>query len=223
MAGLGVASEETRPPSDAHSLAKIDYRWGRLEGALNFIAAISIFGIMIVGVVQIVTRVVSGALHDLWPDIPPFAIYGYIDWIEFIAILYAVLGIAYCQRMGSHIRMEIVLASLHGRWRWGLELFGIVLALFVTVLLTYASFENFLRAYINGDSSMDIRLPQWPSKLIVPIALAVLAVRLVLQLWGYGRLLLRPDATPLAVPMVMAPDEAARLEIEETAMRERRS
>ena len=46
-------------------------------------------------------------------------------------------------------------------------------------MLIYASFTNFLRAYSIGDSTMDIRLPTWPAKLMVPLALTVLWLRLV--------------------------------------------
>lgn len=215
MAAHGGDHDEVRPGPDAPALERAGYAWGRLENALNLIAGLSIFGIMIVGVVQIVTRSVSSGLHDIWPAIQPFAISGYIDWIEFIAVLYALLGIAYCQRLGGHIRMEIALASIKGRARWALECFGVALTLGITLLLTEATFENFLRAYLNGDSSMDIRLPLWPSKLVVPLALAVLAVRLALQLWGYLRLLIHPHERPIGVPLVLTPDEAAQQEIEE--------
>jgi len=222
VAGHGAAADDKKPPRDAHPLLRADWHWGRLEGALNLIAAVSIFAIMVLGVLQIASRVGSAGARELWPEFPPIAIHGYIDWIEFVAVLYALLGIAYCQRLGGHIRMEIVLASIRGRARWLLELLGIALALAITLLLVHATFENFLRAWINGDSSMDIRLPQWPSKLVVPVALAVLAVRLALQLWGYARLVLWPTALPMAVPLVVTADEAARQEIAETEMRERR-
>ena len=65
--------------------------------------------------------------------------------------------------------------------------------LIVTVLI-YASFTNFLRAFQIGDSTMDIKLPTWPAKLMVPLALSVLWLRLGLQIWGYLRMIADPDA-----------------------------
>jgi TRAP-type mannitol/chloroaromatic compound transport system permease small subunit len=85
----------------------------------------------------------------------------------------------------------------------------------VTVLLIAGTWDNFYNAWAKGDSSMDIKLPQWPSKLIVPLMLAVLVPRLLLQLWGYGRLLRDPGRAPLAVPRVETVEEHARHEIEE--------
>jgi hypothetical protein len=70
-------------------------------------------------------------------------------------------------------------------------------------------------AYELGDSTMDIYLPVWPSKLIVPIAMALLAVRLAINLWGYLRLFVSPDATPIGVPLIKDAATVAREEIED--------
>lgn len=201
-------------------MARYDHSFGRLENLLNVAAGLSIFGIMVLGVLQIAARGISGALHQIWPSIQPFAIHGYIDWIEFIAVLYAVLGVAYCQRVGGHIRMDVVIGLLRGRALWIAEAFAVLLALAITLVLVEATFENFWRAFTKGDSSMDIRLPQWPSKLIVPLALATLALRLALQLWGYARLVADPSRAPLAVPVILTTEEIAQAEIEEALGRE---
>ena len=78
------------------------------------------------------------------------------------------------------------------------------------------SWDNFHNAWAKGDSSMDIKLPLWPAKLVVPVMLAVLLWRLGLQLWGYLRMLGDPSRTPLAVPVAETVEQAARREIEET-------
>lgn len=209
------ASGSARPGTDAPLLARVDWWTAKLEDTLNFVAAIAIFGVMVFGVLQILSRSVSGGLHKLVPAIPPIAIHGYIDYIQFIAVLYAILGIAYCQRLGGHIRMEIVLGTMRGRLLWLMEAFAVLLALIVTVLLIAGTWDNFHNAWARGDSSMDIRLPQWPSKLVVPLMLVVLLARLVLQLWGYGRLVRDPSGTPVAIPLLETAKEHARREIEE--------
>src|SRR5690606_41748331 len=55
----------------------------------------------------------------------------------------------------------------------------------------------------------------WPSKLIVPVALSLLAIRLAIQLWGYIRLAINPQAEPIAVPVIKDVAEVAREEIRE--------
>ena len=147
-----------------------------LDGdALNLCAAAAIFFLMFVGVAQIVGRTVFD-----------FAIYGYIDWMEQASALFAFLGIAYAQRLGSHIGMDLTM-GWRPSIRWKIELFGVVVAIAIITVLVYASFTNFLRAWSIGDSTMDIQLPTWPAKLMVPLAFSVLWLRLSLQICGYLR------------------------------------
>lgn len=216
MAGPSEPVEQApRPPAGAPLLARADWRFAQLEDGLNLVAAIAIFGVMAFGVAQIASRGVSSWLHALVPAIPQIAIHGYIDYIEFIAVLYAVLGIAYCQRLGGHIRMEIVVANFRGRALWAMEALAALVAVAVTVLLIVGTWDNFLNAWSKGDSSMDIKLQLWPSKLMVPLMLGVLLLRLLLQLWAYLRLAADPSRLAIAVPVPETPEQAARREIEE--------
>ena len=216
MAGPSEAqSVAPRPPPGAPLLARADWWTAKLEDALNLAAAAAIFGVMVVGVAQIVSRSFSSWLHSLMPAIPRFVIHGYIDYIQFIGVLYAILGIAYCQRAGGHIRMEVVLASMRGRLVWIFETLATLVAVAVCVLLIVGTWDNFYNAWSKGDSSMDIKLPLWPSKLVVPFMLCVLLVRLLLQLWGYLRMVADPLGEPLAVPVPETVEQAARREIQD--------
>ena len=140
-------------------LRRADAALGHVEDGLNLIAALSIFFLMFVGVAQIVGRTIFD-----------FAIYGYIDWIEQASSLFAFLGIAYAQRLGSHIGMDLTMGWRPSS-RWKIELFGVLVTFAIITVLIYASFTNFLRAYSIGDLTMDIKLPTWPAKLMVPLAL----------------------------------------------------
>jgi TRAP-type mannitol/chloroaromatic compound transport system permease small subunit len=184
-------------------LRRLDRGLAVVEDNANLIAALAIFFLMFVGVAQIVGRTVFGV-----------AIHGYIDWIEQSSALFAFLGIAYAQRLGAHIRMDITL-NWPRRLRWWLELFGVVLALVVITLLIDASFNAFWRAWSIGDSTMDIRLPVWPAKLMVPLALSLLWLRLLLQLWGYVRMALDPRAVPVAVPKLESIADQVKEEVAE--------
>jgi len=196
-------------------LSKLDRLSAKLEDALNLLAAFAIFGVMAFGVAQILSRSLSNGLHAVVPSIPPFAIYGYIDYVQFVAVAYAILGIAYCQRQGGHIRMEIVLGMMRGRALWLMEALAALLGAVVTVLLIIGTWDNFHNAWARGDSSMDINLSLWPAKLVVPLMLVVLLWRLVLQFWGYAKLARDPAAEPVAVPLVEDAKQAAKREIDE--------
>jgi C4-dicarboxylate transporter DctQ subunit len=191
------------------ALAAAHRYWARLEDGMNLIAAAAIFFLMFVGVFQIIGRTVFDT-----------AIYGYIDYMEQASALFAFLGIAYAQRVGAHIRMDLLLRGFSMRFLWSMELFCVLVALVVITVLIDSTFLNFLRAWQLGDSTIDIKLPVWPTKLIVPVVLAVLWVRLVLQSIDYVRLVRHPLAAPVAVPVIETIEVQAQHEIEEALGRE---
>lgn len=193
------------------ALAAAHRYWSWLEDGLNLIAAAAIFFLMFVGVFQIVGRTVFNT-----------AIYGYIDYMEQASALFAFLGIAYAQRVGAHIRMDLLLRGFSMRFLWSMELFCVLVAFVIITVLIDSTFQNFLRAWQLGDSTIDIKLPVWPTKLIVPAVLAVLWVRLVLQSIDYVRLIRHPLATPIAVPVIETIEVQAKNEIEEALGREER-
>jgi TRAP-type C4-dicarboxylate transport system permease small subunit len=176
---------------------------------MNLIAAAAIFFLMFVGVFQVIGRTVFNT-----------AIHGYIDYMEQASALFAFLGISYAQRVGAHIRMDLLLRGFSLRFMWAMELFAVSVGLVIIVVLVDTTWENFLRAWTLGDSTIDIGLPIWPTKLLVPVVLAILAVRLMLQVLDYIRLVRHPDAEPIAVPVIETIEVQAQNEIEEALGRE---
>ena len=174
---------------------------GLIENGLNLCAGVLIFALMLLGVAQIVLRTVFDA-----------PIFGYIDVVEVSMVGFAVLSIAYVQRVGAHVRMEILVSRLRGRWLWLTEMLGTALAAFIVGVLIPYAWRHFERAFDFGDSTIDIELVTWPAKLVVPLALSVLLVRLLVQLAGYWRLVLHPGLEPVAVPTIQ--DAAAQAEAE---------
>jgi C4-dicarboxylate transporter, DctQ subunit len=176
---------------DDSLLSRIDRQFFKLESFLNLIGGMTIFLIVLLAVANILGRKIF--------DLP---VSGYIDWTEQAMAFFAFFGIAYCQRLGGHIRMDIFVGSLRGRALWFFEFFSTVLMFAITVLLVIGSYFHFLRAWTNGDSSFDIDLPTWPAKLVVPVMLTILALRLLLNMWGYVRAFIENNDYPVAVPLV---------------------
>jgi TRAP-type C4-dicarboxylate transport system permease small subunit len=117
-------------------------------------------------------------------------------------VFFAFCGIAYCQRLGGHIRMDILVSKLRRRALWSFELASTVIMLAITVLLIMGSYDHFLRAWTFGDSSLDIDLPIWPAKLVVPVMLTVLAIRFCLNIWGYVLAIIEGGDSAIAVPLI---------------------
>lgn len=191
------------------ALAAAHRYWARLEDGMNLVAAAAIFFLMFVGVFQVVGRTAFDT-----------AIYGYIDYMEQASALFAFLGISHAQRVGAHIRMDLLLRGFSMRFMWAMELFAVLVALTIISILVETTWENFLRAYQLGDSTIDIKLPVWPTKLLVPVVLAILAVRLAIQVVDYVRLVCWPTATPIAVPVIETIEVQAKNEIEEALGRD---
>lgn len=195
----------TNAPNEAPGLAAVDRRLGRVEEAFDLVAAIFIFALMLLGIAQVLGRQLFNA------PVP-----GYIDFVEISMAAFAFLGVAYCQRLGGHVRMDMVVKAVPGRAQWVLEIFGTLVGLGVVAVLVWYGYTHFLRAWELGDSTIDAELPIWPSKLAVPVAFALLWLRLLVQLAGYVRLALDPTRGAVAVPVAMTVEQLARLEIEES-------
>ncbi len=179
-------------------------RWlSRIEDILDLTAAFFIVFLMMFAVTQVISRKLFN--YPLW---------GYVDIVEIIMVTFAFLGIAYCQRLGGHIRMELLVRRLRGRALWIFEILGTVVALGIILVLLWYGFTHFLRAFQLGDSTIDREIILWPAKLVIPIAFSVLSARLLIQFLAYTRLALHPDAEPVAIPVIEKFEEMAQHEIE---------
>ncbi|MFD1695363.1 TRAP transporter small permease subunit [Roseibium aestuarii] len=200
MRGNAAASGPGRP----ETYIRFDGALGVLENIFNLIAAASILILMLMAVVQIFGRLLFNM------PVP-----GFIDITEQAMAIFAFAGVAYCQRVGGHIRMEILLGRITGRPLWIAETIGTLVLAFVVFMLIWGSWYHFDRSWTIGDSTMDIRLPTWPSKLMVPVALGLLFLRLMLQTYGYLRLVVDPSRQPVAVPVIEDVTAHAQHEIED--------
>lgn len=199
---------------DNSALSRIDRALYRIEQAFALISGIAVFLLMVLAVVSVGGRNFLNA-----------PIRGYVDWIELIMPLIAMMGVAYTQRDGGHIRMDILVSRLKGRSLWIAEFLSTFLILVTILLLIWGSWAHFARSFdLNAplwsrDSTIDIGLPIWPAKLLVPVALTLLSIRLVLQLWGFGRAI-KSGEEPVAVPMIEDAATIAAREAEAVTGRE---
>lgn len=206
MAGHASVLEDDSP------LSRADRALLRLERFLALLSGLAVFSLMVLAVVSV------GGRNAFNAPLP-----GYVDWIEQAMPLIAFMGIAYVQRDGTHIRMDLLVSRLSGRTLWLFELISVLLILLLMVLLVWGSWAHFLRAFDmsaplwSRDSSIDIGLPLWPAKLLAPVAFSVLCLRLLIQVWGYGRALVLGLDTPVAVPLIQDVAAQAAAEAEQLA------
>ena len=194
---------------DSSLLSRLDIILLKLERFCALVSGLTIFSLMFLAVYSVSGRKFFNA---------PLA--GYVDYIEAALPVIAIMGVSYVQRDGSHIRMDIFVSLLKGRALWLFELISILLILLLILYLTWGAWLHFDRSFdcsrpfCSRDSSIDIGLPTWPSKLVVPFAFTVLSFRLILQAIGYSRALIFDLKRPPAVPLPISSSEQAKIETE---------
>ena len=183
--------------SDDSILGRTDRFLAKIEIFLALISGLTVFVLMVLAVLSV------GGRNILNQPLP-----GYVDWIEQGMPLIAFMGVAYVQRQGGHIRMDMVVGSLRGRALYLVELINTIFILALMILIVWGTWSHFMRSFDfamplwSRDSSMDIALPIWPAKLLAPVAFSFLCVRLVIQIWAYIRAFVRNDEKPIAVPLI---------------------
>lgn len=193
--------------TDDTRLSRLDRALLKLEATLNLASGVVIFALVLLAISNVLLRKFLNA------PVP-----GYIDWTEQFMAVFAFLGLAYVQREGGHIRMDLVVGKLRGRVLWLFEFLSVIFMLLVVTALIYGTWFHFARSFDfsapnwSTDSSIDISLPLWPSKLAVPVAFAILWLRLALQIWAYGRGLRLGGEDIVAVPLPEDPAEQASKE-----------
>lgn len=197
--------------TDDSWLSRVDLKLYRVEGALALVSGLAVFSLMLLAVVSVSGR------NFLGQPLP-----GYVDWIEQAMPLIAFMGIAFTQRDGGHIRMDMLVGVLKGRPLYVFELFTTFIMLVFMVLMVWGTWAHFQRSFDfasplwSRDSSMDIGLPIWPAKLLAPVAFSVLSLRLVLQVIGYVKAIMSGTSEPVAVPLPI--DVATQAAMEASTM-----
>lgn len=171
--------------------------WSRLEslcaGLAGTLIAIAMF--------LTVTEVVSRKLLN-------YPLPGIIDMFDLGMAAIAFLGASQCQRLGKHVRMEMLIRFLPKRAFWFFEFLTNSLALVFVVSISAYSYKGFLRSIEMGDTTMDLMLPVWPSKLLIAFALCILGGRLLLQSLDSLRLMENPNTSPVcATPLTSVINE----------------
>ena len=190
---------------DESLLSFLDVTFLKFERILALLSGVIVFSLMLLAVISVTGRNIFGQ-----------PLLGYVDWIEQAMPLIAFMGISFVMREGGHIRMDIIIGLLKGRALYVVELITTFFILLLMLLLVWGTWAHFQRSFDfsaplwSRDSSMDISLPLWPAKLLAPFAFSVISLRLILQLWGFGRAII--TNTPIAVATIPDISEQAHRE-----------
>ena len=163
----------------------------RLEDA----TLVAIFaGIVVLPIVEALGRPIRG-----------FNIPGASAYMHHLVLWLSFLGGLVVTRERKHLRLSTAEAIPEGRWRDGVRVFAAGVSAAVCVVLAYASWQVVQVNRINA-KTLSIGLPEWVSEMVMPVALALIALRFVWhasERWR-GRLVALALA-PLGVALEWAP------------------
>ena len=92
--------------TDGSWLSRFDRALFAIETKLTLLGGLAVMAAMLISVANILGRKLLNM------PVP-----GYVAIMQQIVPVMAFLGISYCQRLGGHIRMDLVTGALRGRWR----------------------------------------------------------------------------------------------------------
>lgn len=142
-----------------------------VEDWLNLVSVFIIMFLMFFATAEIIGRYAFNA------PIP-----GHVEIVELIMAGIVFLGIAYTERVGGHIRMELfVTRVLKGRAYHIAEVITAGLSLFVYLFIFVYTLKFALFGLEVGDVTPYINWPTWPSKLAIPIGSFFLCIRFFIE------------------------------------------
>ena len=188
------------PTSDT-MFARLDRGYHAVESALNYVAAAFLFSLMLLACAEVLMRKLFNS-----------PIHGQADLVEIMIPTMGFFGLAYCQRLAGHVRMELLIHRLKGRALWIFEFCGNLATTLIVTVMIWGTWQNFWNAFEIGDSTMDAELPVWPPKLIITVGFSLLLIRCLIAFAGYVRLIRYPDAEPIGVPISPTVEDVAEQE-----------
>lgn len=123
--------------------------------------------------------------------------YSFVWAMELTGVLFAwliFLGLSYGVRVGAHIGIDILVRAVgttNARW---LGVAASALCVGYACTLTVGGWQYLSKLYMVGIDMQDLPVPQWVSKLVLPVGFGLLALRFFGVMWSLltgksGRLL----------------------------------
>ena len=148
--------------------------WGlkHIEDWLNLASVFIIMFLMFFATTEIIGRYVFNS------PVP-----GHVEIVELIMAGVVFFGIAYTERVGGHVRMELfVTRVLKGRAYHVAEAITAALSLFVYIFILIYTFKASVFALQMGDNTAYLYWPTWPSKFAVPLGSFFLCIRFLIEI-----------------------------------------
>ncbi len=153
-------------------LCAVESKIKNIENGLNLASVFIIMFLMFFATAEILGRYIFNN------PIP-----GHVEIVELIMAGVVFFGIAYTERVGGHVRMELFVTKvLKGRAYHIAEVITATLSLFVYIVILVYTFKFALFSYQIGDVTVYINWPTWPSKFAIPLGSLFLCIRFAIEI-----------------------------------------
>jgi TRAP-type C4-dicarboxylate transport system permease small subunit len=109
---------------------------------------------------------------------------------NYLMVTVMALPLAYGMMKGAHIAVDIVVSKLSSRLGSAFEVLGLVLSLAIFGLITWYAGAGAWNSMKDGESMVNIGLPIWPGKAMIPLAGFFLCFQIALAIFRNLRHLL---------------------------------
>ncbi|MBW1680683.1 MAG: TRAP transporter large permease subunit [Deltaproteobacteria bacterium] len=120
-----------------------------------------------------------------------------IELVTFLMVWFSLLTLAMCQRLGRHVRVDLLISRFGARTALLWNFVTLTLTLVFTIILLYFSWLDFWESFQSGETSASIWAPViWPMKLAMPIGAFLLCFQMISDLLSNARRVFsvtRPD------------------------------
>lgn len=142
-----------------------------LDGIYNSAAALAAL-FMLSLLLMVLLSIVSRQLHFYVPGVDAYA--GYLMAAS------GFLAMAHTLKRGEHIRVTLLLNALRGRWKKGMELFALGLAVFLAVLFAFYSCKLAWQSHVFNDiSTSSDATPLWLPQLAMAYGAVIFALAFI--------------------------------------------
>lgn len=154
-------------------LCDVDNKVSVIESGFNLVSASIIVFLMLFVVAEVIGRYLFNR-----------PIYGHYEIVVAAMVPLVFLGLSYTERVGGHIRMELLISRIpRGRFYYSLEILMLLCCLVVVGLFVFKGFEHTMFMWEIGHASELIRFPHWPFQLCVVIGCLLLCIRFLIEIF----------------------------------------
>jgi TRAP-type mannitol/chloroaromatic compound transport system permease small subunit len=108
---------------------------------------------------------------------------GGVELVRTFLVMIVFFGLAYTQLKDEHIRMDLLLSHSSRNVKCALEIFGLLIALFVYAFITYATIPVMIQSVVRGEYETGlIPFPMWPARIFMCIGLFLIVFQLISDL-----------------------------------------